>query len=272
MNSNRNLRLVKFAVLALLIAAFAPQALRADDECSNRTLKGTYMATATGTVVGVGPLANINLVTLDGSGNGQSFGQTRSVNGIIATGGPAPVTYTVNSDCTGTATFAGPAHFNIVVDKKGAGWFFIRTDAGFVASGYTIRLGKDSDQGCSTSTLKGSYRFLATGTRVGVGPIATLAETFFDGSGNRQGTSTTSVNGNISTGTSTGTYTVNSDCTGTQTLVSSGQDVHLNMIIDSNGAYVFFIRTDPGFVLSGQLIRLGKKKSGDDDDDEGEER
>jgi hypothetical protein len=51
--------------------------------------------------------------------------------------------YTVNADCTSTATFtpsSGPAaHFNIVCDKKGAGFFFIRSDPGFVVSGQVIR-------------------------------------------------------------------------------------------------------------------------------------
>ena len=54
MNSNRNFGIVKFAALALLTAALAPQALRAQysPTCSNSTLKGTYMASSTGTVVG----------------------------------------------------------------------------------------------------------------------------------------------------------------------------------------------------------------------------
>jgi len=120
---------------------------------------------------GFGPQAQINGVVLDGSGNGQAFAATRSANGVISfTAAPGPVTYTVNADCTGTATFPGDAHFNIVVDKKGAGWFFIRTDSGFQASGYSIRLAEDSDEVCSNSTMKGSYRAIGGGTVEITGP------------------------------------------------------------------------------------------------------
>jgi len=134
MNSNRNSRTVIFAVLALLIAAFAPQALRADDECSNSTLKGTYRATGGGTIVGLGPIAVVNGVVLDGTGNGQAFGVTQSVNSNIVTPPPGPVTYTVNADCTGTATFPA-GDFNIVVDKKGAGGFTFRRSPGTLSRG-----------------------------------------------------------------------------------------------------------------------------------------
>ena len=53
MNSNRNLRLVKFAVLALLIAAFATQAWAEDKKDKKRTLvtgTGNFVAQVTTTV------------------------------------------------------------------------------------------------------------------------------------------------------------------------------------------------------------------------------
>ncbi|HEV2380409.1 MAG TPA: hypothetical protein VG206_11515 [Terriglobia bacterium] len=148
-NTNRNLGMVKFAVLALLTTAWAPQALRAANSqgCSNSTLKGTYMASSTGTVVGVGPAAVVNGVTFDGNGNGTVFAETISMNGTITTGVTGTVTYSVNANCSGSDTITmstgAVADFNFLLNANGARFFFISTDSGFVASGEGIRLGEE---------------------------------------------------------------------------------------------------------------------------------
>ncbi len=147
-NTNRNLGSVKFAALALLTAALAPQALRAQNShCSNSTLKGAYMESSTGTVVGVGPAAVVNGVTFDGSGNGTLFGETISMNGTIATGVTGTVTYTVNANCTGTQTYTlstgAVADFSFLVNADGHRFFFISTDSGFVVSGEGVQLGAE---------------------------------------------------------------------------------------------------------------------------------
>jgi hypothetical protein len=54
-------RLLASCALAAMTFAAAPQALKAadtDEQCplQNATLRGTYMVTGTGTIVGVGPL------------------------------------------------------------------------------------------------------------------------------------------------------------------------------------------------------------------------
>lgn len=145
--TNRNFGMVKFAVVALLITAWAPQALRAANSqaCSNSTLKGTYMASSTGTVVGVGPAAVVNGVTFDGNGNGTVFAETISMNGTITTGVTGTVTYAVNADCSGSDTITmstgAVADFNFLVNLKGSTFSFISTDSGFVVSGEAVRLG-----------------------------------------------------------------------------------------------------------------------------------
>jgi hypothetical protein len=260
MNSNRNLRTVIFAVLALLLAALVPQALRAQDEgCSNSTMKGSYRALAVGTIVGVGPETGVNMLAFYGDGTGEVTG-TRSVNGTITLPGtPAPFTYTVNPDCSLTWSL-GAAVFNWVVDKSGAGAFYIQASpSGSVNTAQVIRMDKDkigNDLGCSVSTLRGSYRATGGGTIVGVGPFAQINLVDLDGSGNGEATQATrSTNGVITTGgTSTVTYTVNADCTGTATFGAA----HFNIVVDPKGAGWFFIRVDSGLgvVASGQTIRL----------------
>jgi hypothetical protein len=146
MNPNRNLKRMKLAALALLAIAFAPQVLKAQQACSNNTLKGTYMASSSGTVVGVGPAAVVNGVTFDGSGKGIVFGETISINGTITTGVTGTVAYAVGADCTGSDTITMStgtvANFNFLVKENGGTFFFISTDSGFVASGEGVRLGE----------------------------------------------------------------------------------------------------------------------------------
>lgn len=148
-NSNRNFGMLKFAALALLTTALAPQALRAENSqaCSNSTLKGTYMASSTGTVVGVGPAAVVNGVTFDGFGKGTVFAETISFNGAITSGVTGTVTYTVNANCTGSDTITmstgETADFKFLVNTNGSQFYFISTDSGFVSSGQGTRLNAD---------------------------------------------------------------------------------------------------------------------------------
>jgi hypothetical protein len=98
-------KLLVSCALATMTFAAAPQALKATDsdgQCplQNATLRGTYMVTGGGTIVGVGPLTAVGTITYDGKGNSVNI-FTVSVNGAISRGvvtGP----YTVNRDCTGT--------------------------------------------------------------------------------------------------------------------------------------------------------------------------
>ncbi len=52
------------------------------------------------------------------------------------------------------------------------------------------------------------------------GPFAAVGTDTFDGNGNIMGAASLDLNGNIVSATETGTYKVNSDCTGTYTVQS----------------------------------------------------
>jgi len=86
----------------VVTATLAPAARAEDHACSNRSVAGKYGYTTAGTRLGIGPVAGTGIFTLDRDGNLLGGQQTVSFNGVIAdetyTG-----TYTVNSDCTGTA-------------------------------------------------------------------------------------------------------------------------------------------------------------------------
>ncbi|HKW33844.1 MAG TPA: hypothetical protein VJN92_12625 [Candidatus Acidoferrum sp.] len=111
---------------------------------------------------------------------------------------------------------------------------------------------------CSNATLHGSFGYTSTGVLLPVyaqhfaGPFTEVGRQTFDGSGNTQATATLSANGNIQKVTIEGTYIVNADCTGSMTLNVSplGVTVHVDFVIDDQGAEVRAIGTDAGVVES----------------------
>ncbi len=108
-------------------------------KCSLKTLKGRYLFTATGTLLppafGVKaptPVSVAGYHIFDGDGTGNDFA-TALVNGIDEqVPVPTAVTYTLNSDCTGTYTVGGAEHFDIFVSPNGDELAAIATDPGFV--------------------------------------------------------------------------------------------------------------------------------------------
>ena len=109
-------------------------------------------------------------------------------------------------------------------------------------------------------TLHGNYMSRATGTLVGVGPNTAVGRIAFDGKGNFVNPFTVSVNGVISTGTEIGTYTVNSDCTGSEVAANGHQ---YNFVVAPDGSRFDWISTLPGRVVSGTAILMTHRLEGD---------
>lgn len=113
------------------------------------------------------------------------------------------------------------------------------------------------DKECSNATLHGSFGYTSTGTLLPsyvpppfAGPFGEVGRQTFDGKGHTDATATLSANGNIQPVTIQGTYTVNSDCTGSMTLNVSPLDatVHAYFVIDDDGTELRAIGTDSGLV------------------------
>jgi hypothetical protein len=118
------------AAVAVLALGIAPKA-KAD--CSEATLKGTYSDQDTGTIVGVGPFAGVNLDNFDGNGIITSSGWS-SVNGSVSYG-EVTGKYKVNADCTGTYSVSGGgATYNafFVIDDGGDELRIVITNTGTV--------------------------------------------------------------------------------------------------------------------------------------------
>jgi hypothetical protein len=105
---------------------------------------------------------------------------------------------------------------------------------------------------CNNYSLNGDFGFTLTGSRTdsNPGPRAAVGELTADGNGNLSGSETQSNNGTIVTNvTEKGTYTVNSDCSGSATLTLSKGDSttrHFNFEILHNSEEFFAIVTDTG--------------------------
>jgi hypothetical protein len=112
-----------------------------------------------------------------------------------------------------------------------------------------------SDKGCSNATLVGSYAQIGSGVITAppdqAGPFANAGTLFFDGNGNLTGALVVS-SGTSTPVTETGTYTVNSDCTGTYTvqIAPFGITSQAYFAIDSNGDELEIIVTDTGSVIT----------------------
>ena len=113
---------------------------------------------------------------------------------------------------------------------------------------------KAADKGCTNASLKGTFSDKDTGwiypaPNAAPLPFAGVNVDTFDGNGNLTSTGTSSVAGNVMSGTSKGTYTVNSDCTGTYTVMAPGLTIHAFFVIDDSGNELQIVITDPGTVI-----------------------
>jgi hypothetical protein len=136
-----------FVLIALAVAYLALSAAAQAQQCSNDTLKGTYMSlTQSGTLNDV-PIAQVNRLVADGMG-GISGSGTVVVNGV-ASSVVIAATYNINSDCTGTLTSV-PAGLSedFVIRENGTQVFFIVTahPAGSATiAGEAVRVSRSSN-------------------------------------------------------------------------------------------------------------------------------
>jgi hypothetical protein len=118
-----------------------------------------------------------------------------------------------------------------------------RTVLRFILFAAIVGLAPSAQAGqCSLAGAAGKYGFTLTGVvnlPTGPVPIAAVGRATADAAGNISGTEARSVGGGFAEETFTGTWTVNSDCTGSMTLnfYESGQLVRtsaLSLVFDNN--------------------------------------
>jgi hypothetical protein len=226
-------------IAAAMALGMSGVALAAND-CTLKSLRGTYVFTASGynLVAGVAqPKAIVEVINFNGDGTLTVPAATRSVNGVLARTPPGGGgTYTVEAGCTGKIAFDGPA-FDMFISPRGEKIWMIQSNSDTVFVGISESV-QTADQPCSNETLNGAYGLSIGGTRPApfvspngpgfVGQFEQVLGTviqIFDGKGNF--TQVDNVKGTIAglvpDRPGKGTYTVNSDCSETQVVSPPGQ-------------------------------------------------
>ena len=121
--------------------------------------------------------------------------------------------------------------------------------------------------GCTDMTIKGAWVqslqgliFLPNGSSL---VLTGVTKTTYDGVGNLTALDASGVNGNVPTGwrTGSGSYTVNPDCTGTETISFPGQsDIHAQFVVAQSGNKLHYVNVDAGISLSGEVERFNAPK------------
>jgi hypothetical protein len=94
--------------------------------------------------------------------------------------------------------------------------------------------------------------------------LSGVVKTTNDGKGNFTQVDAVAMNGNLDAQgwrPGTGTYSVNPDCTGTQTIVVPGlPDLHLQFIVAQSGNTIHQIVINPGFATTAEGERIRSRK------------
>jgi hypothetical protein len=120
---------------------------------------------------------------------------------------------------------------------------------------------------CTIRTMKGAWVqhlqgliFLPDGTSL---VLTGVTKSTYDGLGNIAVLDASGVNGNVPPGwrAGSGTYTVNPDCTGTETISFPGQaDIHAQFALAQSGNKLHYVNVDPSISLSGEAERFDAPK------------
>jgi hypothetical protein len=248
----RKMKFSKFCA-GLFVFTMVFAVVSASAVCSNASLNGVvgYSTTAWAANVGYGG-ASVGQITYDGKGN-FTAAATDSAYGTIESVTYSG-TYSVAKDCTGTNTITtGPMHgtFNFVFDGTGKNYQAIETDGTYIASGFAIPQGKVT---CGLTGKKQTFALNVGGTDLGVGPVVGVGQLTLNGSGSLSGSATFNVNGTLTSGSVTGTYTADSNCTGTaQITVAGALTYHYSLVVVDSGKEMLVVETDNNTVVTGTM-------------------
>jgi hypothetical protein len=254
----------KYTALLFLLPAISAivnaQTIGSASTCTNASLSGSYGYTLSGWIFtstgGEYPFADSGTLTSNEKGS-LSGTSAFSVDGTIQ----APTvtgTYSVNSNCTGTATLKDSGgdviDLNLVIVDNGQSIQLVESDSGTVVSGNMTSV----QTGCTAETINGLYGLALSGwvydssgnpyffTDVGRLDFSGAASTVTLND-------TVSAAGTVTTRSLSGSYSLNSNCTGTATL--SGGTLHLNFTVVAGA--IQLIETDAGTTIAGSANAMG---------------
>jgi hypothetical protein len=238
--------------IVLLVFAVIVAGPAAHAACSNASVKGVYGITSVGLNGSLQPASSVDQITVDGAGN-ITGSSTKSIDGSIVTFTFTGV-YSIAANCTGSATFTNQdgeiEHDNIFLNNGNTGAFLIQTDSNHVQSSIAVAQGTAT---CTNLGVKRAYSFEATGTVIGVGQVAVGGRLTLNGTGSIIGTETLSLDGVIHSSVPvSGTYQINSDCTGSATITPKGlTPTNLSLLVVNADKEIMAIETDSNTIVTG---------------------
>ncbi len=244
---------LKISSIILLFVAILAVGSASAATCSDATLKGVYGFVSSGFGGDGTPRASVAQFTADGKGNLSGTG-TKSKDGTIVTG-TLTGTYSVAKNCTGSVTFTDQdgevRDGNFVFDNGNKGWQGIQTDSGRVNNGFALAEGAAV---CGLNGKKETFAANLSGSVNSVGPVAYVEQVILDGKGDVSGNGTFSLDGKIYTVPITGTYTENTDCTGSAQITPQGYStLNFNFVVVNAGKEILLVETDTGTIVSGNM-------------------
>lgn len=222
--------------------------------CSKASIKGVYGITATGLNGSGVPASSVYQITVDGNGNVTGTG-TKSIDGTIVTF-PFTGTYSIAKNCTGTTTFTNQdgqsENDNFTLNNGNKGAFMVQIDTNHVESAVAVAQGTAT---CTDAGVKHTYSLELTGLVNGVGQVAAEGQLALNGTGSVTGNVTLSLAGAITSSDAvTGTYLINSNCTGTASITPKGlPTMNFNAVIVNGGKELMLIETDNNTIVTGLL-------------------
>ena len=247
------------ASLSLCVHASAATPKIGGGTCTTSMVNGTYFYLLNGGVASGGKLAvytELGKLVADGHGgvSGQSFSSVGGQQGTNFLSGnyfiqgncSGTITLTVNSQSTTSLTFQ-------LVDNAQRAVLAISTGSELVTGTALRQTARATPIQCGNGSLSGGYGYLLTGLApVSGGSLYTDAgQLVVDGNGNGTVTSVANVGGTVSQTTSSGTYTVASDCTGTAQVGSANGTLNYQFAIALDGQVAVFFSTDTGWNVGG---------------------
>jgi len=147
---------ISFALVMSATVGLVPNALAQD--CSNRTLQGTYAFRSEASPTSGGRRLNLALIEFHGDGTYTNLGFTANTDGVVATG-TLTALYNINADCSGVLLNPdGSVQGPVIAHEDGSEFYFLRTNPStlmLVGTGTKVTRGHgDKDRTASTGSSR----------------------------------------------------------------------------------------------------------------------
>jgi hypothetical protein len=246
-------------VLALGVQQAQGQpAIGGSQDCSMETLAGRYVYAISGWYrIAAGVTAFADAGSFDVSRDNTIRGRSIASDAGRILRRELTGTFQVGTSCTGGVTLRDSSsgtqiRLSFYAARGGQEILFIESDSGTIISGRAVR----QRTACDLGSLAPAYGYAIQGTLVTgtfLGHFADSGRLAVGPGGNIAGRSTSSLNGQISQRTLSGTLQLSADCSGSVSLADSlGNSINVAFFVAAANGELFFIQVDTGTIVSGR--------------------